>query len=149
MKTEFIDYLKSLDLSDTDIKRVGEIYDFYQSIELFGEINDIFVTEYTTTKGERIHENVLFFSENYIGESKNFTNLDTDNYDMDLIKNNFVHWEITKKNYTWNNANAESSLHILATLPNNTILIVKSSKSNCDHLYNIFKKYILDNMVKE
>ncbi|MBM7408370.1 hypothetical protein [Methanococcus maripaludis] len=149
MKKEFIDYLESLNLSTDEIKRIEEIYAFYQSIELFGEIQDIFVKEYTTERGERIYENVVFFSENYVGESKDFTNTDKDNYDMDFIKNKIFHWSINKKNYIFGKSNIGSQLIVTSYLPNKLFLNLRASRSNCDHLYKIFNTYIVPNMEKE
>ena len=143
MKEEFIEYLKSIGLTETLCKRIETIYEFYNDV-CPDEITGIFVTDYITRDGSREYETLWFFSEKYAMEAKQF--IKKDDFDITPIKNRIQYWRIEKQNYDFKKATEKSRLYLEFTLDTGISGDFKASKENCDYLRNIILKYVLPNL---
>lgn len=143
---EFNDYLKSIGLKEVSIKRIEDIYQFYEEIlkKLDDEVQDIFVTDYISKDETREYESLWFFSQNYCMEAKLF--LSQDNFDIAPGKK--VAWiQVKKQDYDFVKANEKSRLFIKYLF--NTaagVASFKASKENCDYLKEIYLRRILPNL---
>jgi hypothetical protein len=147
MKEQFITYLTAIDLTDVFIKRIDEIYQFYEAIlrtKLNDEIQDIFVTDYITKEETREYENVWFFSKKYFMEAKLF--IKQDDFDICPISKDIGWLQIKKQNYDFVKSSEKSRLNVryLSTLKGSGEL--KASKENCDYLKEMYLKYMLPNL---
>jgi len=144
MKNEFIEYLKSIGLTEPIIGRIEHIYQFYKEISS-DEIRDIFVTEYIKEDGSREYENLWFFSSKCCMEAKLF--ITKDDFDVAPMRNDVMYLRIQKQDYDFEKATEKSRIQLRFDL-SYVRGILKASKENCDHLKRILLEYILPN-VKE
>ena len=144
MEEKMRTYLEDIGIGSSIKKRVGEIYKFYKDI-CPEEVTRIFVTEYISEEGARIYENLLFFSENYAMEAKDFLN--KDDFDMTLLED-VTYWDIEKKNYDFETATETSSFYLNISLTNDRYCEFKASKNNCDYLKALFLECFLPKFEK-
>lgn len=147
MRSEFANYLKVIGMTDVLIKRVGEVYDFFQSI-CPEEITDVFVTDFLREEGNRDYESLWFFSKGYVMESKNFVT--KDEFDMTPLLKNIYYWLIEKQDYNFLKATEKSRLRIKVNFNPGLGMSgdLKASKENCDYLKDIFRKHFLPNFIR-
>lgn len=143
MNEKFKEYLHSIDATDPIIVKVESVYNDYLKV-CPDEITGIFVSEYVEDSGERIYENLWFFSERYCIESKNFTQ--GNNIDIAPLKKEVHRIFLDKKDYDLNNANVQSRMVLHFALSFGISGTIKASKENCDYLRDIIKKYIIPNL---
>lgn len=144
MKKEFFTYLDSIGIAKPIHERIETIYEFYKEV-CPEEITGIFVSEYIIKEsGERVYENLWFFSSKCCMEAKNF--ITQDNFDMDPIKNRIICWTVEKKDYDFKKATEKSRFSLTFYFPFNRGASLKASKENCDYLKEIFSKYIVVNI---
>ncbi|MGB2841353.1 MAG: hypothetical protein WBC40_02560 [Halobacteriota archaeon] len=143
MEKEFITYLKSIGLTEAIRKRIETIHEFYREI-CPDKITGIFVTNYMEEDGERMYENLWFFSENYCMEAKQF--IAKDDFDITPIRSRIYYWTIQKQDYDFKKATEKSRLYLKFKLDTSIHGEFKASKENCDYLREIFLKYIVPNL---
>ncbi len=145
MKTEFEKYILSIGiLTGVLHKRIRDIYDFYSEL-LTEEIQDIYVTDYRQEDGTNVYEDLWFFNDKYCMEAKQFVS--SDNFDMEIIKKRILSWTINKSNYDFKDVTRESRLNVIFKLQENRERNLIGSRVNCDSLRDIFKKYIVPNLM--
>lgn len=143
MKEEFKIYLISIGITNTLIKRIEEIYNFYQKL-CPEEITTIFVTDYINEDGTREYENLWFFSKKYAMEAKEF--IVEDDFDMAQIQNRINYWNIKKDNYDFKKPEEGSRLYLHIGFNPDLTADLKASKENCDYLKKIFLEYVIPNV---
>ena len=94
MREEFIEYLKSVGITEPLYKKIETVYEFYREI-CPDEITDIFVTDYITEDGSREYEHLCFFSEKFFMDAKQF--ITKDDLSINPIKKRLYHLHIEKK----------------------------------------------------
>jgi hypothetical protein len=147
MKKQFSDYITAIGLTESLVKRVETIYDFYANL-LKIDIEDIFVTDFIDKEGVRHYQNLWFFSKNYWMEAKGFVS--SDNFDSMNIVSVIVYWVIEKTEYDFVKATEKSRLSInvhpsVFELPSTDF---KASRENCDFLRDLFLKHIISRSSK-
>ena len=142
MKNDFKKYLKEIGIEKTIEDRIKNILDFYKK-HIGVTFQDICVSEYIKDDGSRVYEDLWLFNKNFICECKNF--IKEDNFDFAPVIN-ITYWELKKKEYTPENSNGNSRLNINFQFGDINGKI-RTSKSNCDHLFKIFTKYIQGNIL--
>jgi hypothetical protein len=149
MKKEFHDYLTSLDMGVPLQDRAASIHDFYTGI-CPEEISSILVTDFISGDGQRIWENLLFFSDTYCMEAKLFAaNAAVDNFDIAPIKTRIHYIVIVKSDYNFKKADDKSRMQVQFNFGNpQNNAVMRAAKQNCDHLRDIIRKYVLANLVK-
>lgn len=145
MEKEFITYLKSIGITEAIRKRIETIHEFYREI-CPDKITGIFVTNYMEEDGERMYENLWFFSENYCMEAKQF--IAKDDFDITPIRSRIYYWTIRKQDYDFKKATEKSRLYLKFKLSTRIEGEFKASKENCDYLREIFLKYVVPNLVE-
>lgn len=146
MEKKFNTYLKSIGMGNRLIKRVEEIYAFYEetAILLDDQIKDIFIHEYIEADLKRHYESAWFFSDKYMFEAKSFIKKE-DDFDMAILKDGITYIVIKKESYDFRKANDKSRLTIeFDSIPNNES-VIRASKRNCDNLRDIMLKYLVPN----
>jgi len=143
MKEEFKKYLEDVDIIGAIGEKVERIYDFYREI-CPDEITGIFITDYIKEDGERVYENLWFFSEKYCMEATQF--ITTDDFDITPIKNQIIHWVLKKQDYDFKKATEKSRLHLEFAMDTRLDGELKASKGNCDYLRDIILEYIKSNL---
>ena len=145
MRSEFVSYLKAIGMTDVLVKRIEEVYEFYQRVSP-EEITAIFVTDFLKEDGNREYENLWFFSQGYVMEAKNF--LTKDGFDMTPLLKSSFYWLVEKQDYNFLKATEKSRLLIRVNLSAGLGMSgeFKASKENCDYLKDVFHKYLLPNL---
>lgn len=145
MNADFKKYLKEIGIEKTIQDKINKILDFYEK-HIGVTIQDICISEYMKEDGSRVYENLWLFNKNFICECKNF--IKEDNFDfVPLI--NILYWELKQKLFIPENSSDNSRLTIFFTFDKSMVTgEIKTSKSNCDHLFKIFTKYIQGNILK-
>jgi len=124
------DYCKQLGLSQILTDRVTSIADQYAKISP-EKIHGIFISEYIKEDGERVLENVWFFTESLALEAKQF--IAKDNYDFAVYKSvKYIRFEKTE--YDFSKATTLSRMNIRVTFENDITGELKASRENCDAL---------------
>ncbi len=143
MKEGFVDYLKSIGLTEPLLTKVETIYAFFDKI-CPDDIQDIFISD-RPEQEKRIYLSVWFFSKRYAMEAKQFTQ-DVDNFDILPIKGRVRYYNIEKKKYDFAKATQESELYLKVSFDTGLYGNLGASQENCDHLRQIMKKYVLANL---
>jgi len=145
MKTEFTHYLESIGIkARTHLDRIESSYRFY--LEMCpDEIMDIFVTDYIDSDGNRVYENLWFFSDRYIMDAKGFA-AGVEDFVIAPIKGRVAHFKIIKQNYDFKEATDKSRLHLTFYTDTKATATLKASKENCDALRDIIIKRIKPNL---
>lgn len=146
MNKEFYEYFDSIGISKILRERIETIYEFYKELLPSSDIKDIFLSDYINESGERIFENLWFFSEEYAMEAKLFAT--QDNFDMDTIKNNVHYWTIEKTEYDFKTASSKSRMFLTFNIGDFRSGKLKASQENCNNLKKIFLKYTFPNFAK-
>lgn len=143
MSYNHIDYLKMMGLTEPLFIRVKKIQEFYKQLN-FPENHILFISDYINDEGTREFESLWLIHKDYIAEAKNFVN--EDDFDMvcHAIKVNY--WQVKRQNYDIGKANEKSRLFIEFSIGHRTTATLKASKENCDHLFDIFTKFVHQNL---
>lgn len=146
MKKKFTEYMDSINVPKKIQERAWDIYDFYK-IDCKKNIKDIFISDYITEKEVNVFESILFFTSSLCMEAENF--ISEDDFDITSFENRIDYWNIKKKDYDFRKATIKSRLYITCRLiGSNLVIEFKATGINCDHLRDIFNKYIEPNLVK-
>ena len=145
MKKYFVQYLKSIGIVELFYERTESILQFYESLYP-NEIEDVFVSEYIDNEGKRQYEDLCFFSSQATMEAKRF--LTDYDFDASPIRERVIYWRMRKTDFDFEKPTEKSRLDIEFGLEHRITGRLKASKENCNHLYHVFKKYILPNMAK-
>ncbi len=111
-------------------------------------IQDVFITN-SISEDTITFENLWFFTDNFILESKNFLS-NTTNIDITSHNNFISRYEISFRNFDFvnNSTSKDSWLHIDGGI-DNTIFEMDSMGVNCQYLPNIILKYFVPNIFFE
>lgn len=145
MKEEFIEYLKSIGITEILQKRIATIYEVFQKT-CPDEISDIFVTDYIKDDASREYENLWFFSEKYLMEAKQFAT--RDDFDIMPFKKKIVYWNTVSQDYDFKKATEKSRLSMyIAVLPGREAYAdFKAARENCDCLMERILKHVVPNL---
>ena len=145
MKKEFLDYLRMIGITaDEYLKRIETIMEVQSNI-CQEEIIDIFVDEYIKEDGSRDYEDITFFSNEHDFGVVQF--LTEDNFILTKRIKNVSAIKIKKHDYDFKKATENSRLNIEVRYDiSEMYAIFKASKENCDHLKQIYFKYVAPNI---
>ena len=143
MKEGFIDYLKSIGITEILQKRIATIYEYFEKM-CPEEITDIFVTDYIKDDASREYESLWFLSERYLMEAKRF--VADDDFDMLNFKEKVAYWNIKSQDYDFKKATEKSRLHIDVVFLRGVSGVFKAARENCDYLMKIILKDIIPNI---
>ena len=145
MKAEFLEYLNSIGITAEEyLKRIETIIEFHSNI-CKEEIIDIFVDEYIKEDGTRDYDDINFFSNEYDFTARQF--LIEDKFVLTKRTKNAIAIIIKKNNYDFKKATENSRLNLEVRYDISKLYaIFKASKENCDHLKQIYFKYLAPNI---
>lgn len=144
MKGNFTVYLQSLGFTEILLPKCNEIFGILSEMA-DEEILDIFISEYLQEDGTRYYEDFRVFTETTCLVAKDF--LHEHRFALWNLKDRYHNANLHSTNYDYKEATALSRLTIYCySKEGQTGLVMKASKKNCDHLYNIFKKHIRPNL---
>ncbi len=144
MKTDYVNYLKTLNMTPVLIDRVKEVVAFYDRYVVAGKIKTIFVSEYIGEDGNHTYENLWIITDEAVMEAHQF--LEGDEFDSAILVNNVKYWTIEKMEYDFENYNSKSRMLLKFTLGDDIKAEMKASRNNCDVLKSVFQNYILPNV---
>jgi hypothetical protein len=97
-----------------------------------------------TAEGNRVFENLWFFTDGCLLEAKTFVS--TDNIDIAPIKNGLSHIQVIKQDYDFKEAEEKSRLFVKCRIESVAQTDMKASGRNCDKLRDLTLKYLLGNL---
>lgn len=143
--TNHTEYFLEIKMSNTLIDRVRMFYNFYNDV-CKTVIDDIFVTDFINTDGQRQFSNLWFFNKDVCMEVHDFvTSFSADMVPIRRIRR----WIITQQDYDFKNPNEKSKLIIKFDFASDQVGEMKATKENCLYLQKIFERYILNSMSLE
>ncbi len=140
MREELEQYMQAISLTTTLTARAKYLHDFYASF-CPEEIRWMFINDYLTEQGERKLESILFFSESFAMESKNFSA--QENYELALLQLPIRYLIIKKQDYEPGKATEKSRINMVFHLASRAYFEFKASRENCDYLWRLFQEYIV------
>ena len=145
MKEEFVEYLKSIGVTEPLYERIKTVLEFYRKI-CPDEITSIFITDYIKDDGSREYEYLCFFSEKFFMDAKQF--ITKDDFSITPIKERLYHLTVLKEDYDFENATEKSRLNIefYVDIGTGVVVTLKASKENCGYLKDILLKHVVPNL---
>jgi hypothetical protein len=132
-------YCASIGLSNILMERVKVLHNQYARL-IQEEPNDIFVSEYVQADGQRVFENLWFFSPHYAMEAHQFVTND----DLDVAPMSAVRYvRVQKTEYDFVEAKATSRLVLNSNFAAGVSATMKASSENCNHLRDVIRKYFV------
>jgi hypothetical protein len=147
MKDSFVTYLESVGMTAPLIARVEQIYAFYDRHIIPNQLADVFVSEYVDSAGLREYDSLIFFTEAFVVEAKQFVH--EDDFDVSILRKQVTYIEIRKQDYDYEQATDASRLSVTFTLRSGITGEMKASRANCDHLRNRIAKHLVPNLLTE
>jgi hypothetical protein len=122
-------YLKTIDMPEPFIKRIRLLWERYQ--ELCPEpFSSVFVTDARAEEGQRLFQNIWFFSQNYVMESANF--IANDNVDMVRFANKINRWDVSFANFDLGSEATDAArLHVAFTTSDGNGGSLQATGQNC------------------
>jgi len=145
MKREFEEYLKAINIPNAIIGRIESLFPYIQCV-CPEESTTLFVKEYLQEDGTRVYESVIFFSENFVCEAKQFVT--EINVDVTPIKNQIHYMELKIQDYELRNPNDKSRFYLEAYFRPGSIvhLVLRASKENCDYALQVLSNILKPNL---
>jgi len=139
------DYIRMLGGSENIIVKIPRLESLASTL-CPETVEEFFISEYKKTNGQRILENMWFFSPTFILESKNIIQ---ENINLDILCINKIidRIEIDSEKYDFTKATDESSLTIILHMTT-AVALLKSTGFNCDKLWGIVQEYFIPNIYK-
>jgi hypothetical protein len=142
MKREFEEYLVAIQVPNALKARIETILEYIGAI-CDEEMVEIFVTDYMKEDGTREYENLLFFSNTFVIESKRFVT--DDDLDIALLKDGVYYFSVKTQSYNFQKATEQSRIYMKVMLTSGQPdlgLDLKGSKENCDYAMRLFQRSI-------
>jgi hypothetical protein len=146
MKPQFLEYLKSIGITAPElIAKVEEALALGTKL-CPEDIQDIFISDYIMQDGSREYEEFAGFSEHFVTRVTPLVPAPINCFMRKLIPEQAT-IQINPVDYDFDHATEKSRLVIAITRSFNTYT-AKAAKSNCDHLWEIYQKYLVPNYVR-
>jgi|SRR4030042_1928840 hypothetical protein len=143
---DYLDYLNSIDINtETLFNKIDATFRAAVRISQ-EEIQDIFISDWIQTEGQRAYEHLHLFTNTYIIESANFTTDTNVNIEITILKER-VKYALVKYNDYFEKANTASRLSVFF-ITNGGAFKLTGAKENCDKLIEVYDKYVRPNISK-
>jgi hypothetical protein len=139
MKTEGLNYLRSLGMSTVLMKRANRASKALSKIWQ-EKITDLFATEYINEDGVRQFEHLYFFTPCQIIQVKNFASEDT--FDADAVPA-LANLLIKRTDFDFEEANEKSRLNVRYGTATGCHAEFKASRENCMTLTRILRERLI------
>lgn len=139
----FENYLGRLPFLTNVVKdRINDVIGMNMKIKDF-DIKDIFVCELKNKEGSRNYTSLWLFTNEYFIECKDFLN----KFDFDVCDNKVTYCSIESVKFDFENVDELSILKVHC-LVNDMSCSLIATEQNCLSLFELYKKYIIANFVK-
>ncbi len=142
MKDEFTTYLRDIEMDETLIRRVIQLYDAYEPI-FPTTPSHIFVEDYINDEGGRVFEHLNIFADRCWLSFDSFVTQEKLNISWLGVKITIA--EIDMKDYDFKHSNQRSRLTIQVNFTDQKGGILRGARNNCDYLARIIKEYFWPN----
>ena len=140
MKDEWIEYLKSVDVSETLQAHIQSV--FQEFSPFFPErIDRIFITDHIDEQGIRRHSNLWYFTKSFSLETKDITS--GDNIDMIGHSSSMTYVSIKKESFGITDYNDKSRLFVEVKFVEGLYAEFRATRNNCIVLADIIKNVYL------
>lgn len=110
------------------------------------EVQNIYVSDWISTEGQREYGHLHLFTDSYIIESANFVTDTNVNIELTILKER-VKYVLVKYNDYFEKANEASRLSVRFDT-DSAAFELKGAKENCDKLIEVYDKYVKTNISK-
>lgn len=146
MKEAFESYLELIGVTKPVRDRIEVVCNWAQAVYPL-DTADMFINDYIKEDGERVLQSLVLFSEEVFLEAPDF--LTEDQIEFNAYHRRVFFWHLEKKDYDFETATERSRLYLtfncaLAELYGE----MRASGRNCDYLRDIFRKYIVPNILE-
>lgn len=140
-------YLPTIGMkSSVDIERVKELFNTGKAM-CPEDIVAIFISNYVESEGKEQYKDLWFISDNYILEVLNFARQETPRIEITIFTDNLMYFSIETKTYHFGaEAQKDSTLNVKSITLGRFEFDFLATGQNCDSLYYIYKKYLMDNL---
>jgi len=149
MKTEFLEYFKTMGIREPIQKRIESIYEYFESLVPKEKFVDVFVNDYVQADGTRIYADLRLYSEKRAALATDF--ITTNDFKVGAEGRTFEVANLRSQNYDFKKATGESRLNLVAWYSNIRFrgagMYLQGSGENCDYLMKIYYKHILPRLV--
>lgn len=140
MKGEWIDYLKSVDVSETLQAHIQSVFEEFSPF-FSEEIDRIFISDLIDEEGIRRHNNLWYFSKSYSHETKDITS--GDNIDVVKHSSKIIRIKISRENFGFTDYNDKSRLFVQVEFSGGLSGELRATRNNCVVLADIIKNVYL------
>ena len=141
----FLEYLKDIDISSRPLLDRCRLFHSLCSQMTDESIQDVFVSDYFDSEGNRQYDSFWCFTKHYALEAKNF--LKELSLDITPIWKSITYWAMTAKEYDFSSAANPNSRLTVKFEANVYSGDFKAARNNCDYLIEkVVKKYLKPNL---
>lgn len=142
-ETNLLKYLNKLKLSMSDVEKVKEMVKTTEYLTC-EEIMEIFITDYLIGE-ERNFKNLFFFSAHFLVECKKFQQ--NDEFNLYRLSNSINRVSHSVKSFNFTEVNNKSRFHLEILTKGKDLIEMKATGNNCSSLFEVYKNYILPNIL--
>jgi len=140
MKEEFLRYFQSIGIKGPILARIEELLQYTETLVPGFDLTDVVVNETVDRDGNRIYEDLRFFSKDVRVAILNFISETKITYG---VSGSLKGVTFEAKDFDFRHATERSRLSVLGVYPSNESFgIFRGSGGNCDHIMNICRNYI-------
>lgn len=145
MKDEWIEYLKSVEVSETLLAHIRSL--FQELSPFFPEqVDRIFITDHIDGEGIRRHGSLWYFTKSFSLETKDITT--GDNIDMISHSSSMTYLNIRKEDFSVTDYNEKSRLFVEVKFQEILYAEFRATRNNCIVLVDIVKNVYLPEFLK-
>jgi hypothetical protein len=134
MNLEFENYMKYIGLPADLRNRVEAFYGFWRVL-CPDKIEWMFVNDFVNKDQSRVFDSLLFFSQHYVMEAKDFGT--KENFHMGKLELPVIFLSVQTEDYDFKKATEKSRLFFRASLTASTSATLRGSRENCDCLWQL------------
>jgi len=140
MVEKFLEYFKTIGMTEPILQRVTILYGYFKLLLPDEDFVDVRVDEYVQDDGSRVYENICFYSKEFSVGVLDF--MTSNKIIISGLEKDIVYASVEARDYDFKKATERSRLHIDLAYTD-TRSNWRTSKENCDHLMEIYRKYVI------
>lgn len=143
MKSEFLNYFKTIGITEPIQHRIEAIFELVERLLPGDQFTDVHVSEYLQEDGTRIYEDIRFYNER--GEKGVVARDFMTQYVFNVfsLEREIQSIYVESKDYDFRKATEKSRLIVVTYYPDEVRATFKASKENCDNLFKIYLKLLV------
>lgn len=140
MKEEFLRYFQSIGIREPILARIEELLRYVEILVPDVDFNDVVVNETVDKEGNRIYEDIRFFSKDMRVSVFDFISKTGIIITVPTVPSGVT---LEAKDFDFRHATERSRRLVLSIHgPSESFLLFRGSGANCDHIMDICRKYI-------